>query len=57
MSFSENSHAALDLQVGGSNKKQKRNTNKTNTNKKTGTQQKQSGNNKAHEIVNKISDK
>ena len=49
MSFSENSHAALDLQVGGSNKKQKQKTKKTKTRKKkTGKQQKQSGNNKTH---------
>ena len=47
MSFSENSHAALDLQVGGSNKKQKLKTKKTKIRKKkTGKQQKQNGNNK-----------
>ena len=53
MSFSENSHAALDLQVGGSNKKQKQKTQITKTRKKKiGTQQKQRGNNKTKEVIN-----
>ena len=39
MSFSENSHAALDLQVGGSNKKQKT--------KKMKTRKRKEGNNKS----------
>ena len=58
MSFSENWHAALDLQVGGSNKKQKQKTKKTKTRK--GNQE----NNKSKvviikhiKIVNKIIDK
>ena len=51
MSFSENWHAALDLQVGGPNKKQKQKqkTKKTKTRtKKAGKQQKQRGNNKTY---------
>ena len=44
MSCSENSHATLDLQVGGSNKKQKQQNKK----KKAGKQQNQSGNSKTH---------
>ena len=51
MSFSENWHAALDLQVGGSNKKQKTKKTETRTNN-TGKQQKQSGNNKTKEVIN-----